>query len=68
MTPYEALRTATVNPAAALGLDAGSIEAGTLADLVIVDGNPLVNIGNAARVRVVIANGRVLQLGGLIRP
>jgi hypothetical protein len=68
MTPYEALRTATVNPAATLGLDAGSIEAGKLADLVIVDGNPLVNIGNAARVRVVIANGRVLQLGGLIRP
>jgi hypothetical protein len=68
MTPYEALRTATVNPAAALGLDAGSIEAGKLADLVIVDGNPLVNIGNAARVRVVIANGRVLQLGALIRP
>ena len=36
MTPYEALKTATVNSAKALGLDAGSIEPGKLADIVIV--------------------------------
>ena len=66
MTPYEALRTATVTPAAALGLDAGSIEVGKLADLVIVDGNPLERIGNARRVRSVIANGRVVSLAELL--
>ena len=39
MTPYEALKAAAVNPAQALALDAGTIEAGKLADLVIVDGD-----------------------------
>jgi Tol biopolymer transport system component len=67
MTPYEALKAATVNPAHALALDAGTIEAGKLADLVLVDGDPLVNVGNAHKVRRVIANGRVYELEQLIR-
>ena len=67
MTPYEALRTATVNPAAALGIDAGSVEAGKLADLLIVDGDPLDDIANARRVRQVIANGRVIALEALLQ-
>jgi Tol biopolymer transport system component/imidazolonepropionase-like amidohydrolase len=61
MTPYEALRTATVNSARQLGIDAGVIAAGKLADLVIVDGNPLEDITATARVRGVIANGRVFR-------
>jgi imidazolonepropionase-like amidohydrolase len=40
MTPFEALSAATVNPAKALGLEAGTIEAGKLADLVMVEGDP----------------------------
>jgi Tol biopolymer transport system component/imidazolonepropionase-like amidohydrolase len=66
MTPFEALKAATVNPAQALALDAGTVEAGKLADLVIVDGDPLVNIGAAHKVRRVIANGRLYELNQLL--
>jgi imidazolonepropionase-like amidohydrolase/WD40 repeat protein len=66
MTPYEALRAATVNSAEALVLDAGSIEPGKLADIAIVDGNPLENIENAHKVKRVIANGRVFNLEDLL--
>ena len=66
MTPFEALKTATVNPAQALNLDAGTIEAGKLADMVMVDGDPLVNIMSTHRVKRVIANGRVYGLDQLL--
>ncbi len=67
MTPYEALKAATVNPAEALNLDAGSIEPGKLADIVLVDGNPLEDIANAHKVRRVIANGRLYELDDLLK-
>ena len=66
MTNFEALKAATVNPAKALALDTGTIEAGKLADLVMVDGDPLVNIANTHNVRRVIANGRLYELNQLI--
>jgi imidazolonepropionase-like amidohydrolase/Tol biopolymer transport system component len=66
MSNFDALKAATVNPAKALALDAGTIEAGKLADLVMVDGNPLANIANAHKVRRVIANGRLYELQQLI--
>lgn len=66
MTPYEALRTATVNPAQLLNLDAGTIEPGKLADIVLVQGNPLEDIENANHVRRVIANGRMFTEDDLI--
>lgn len=65
MTPFEALRTATVNAAEQLGLDAGEIAAGKLADLVFVDGDPLTDISATVRVRGVIANGRVFRMADL---
>ncbi|MBC7897393.1 MAG: PD40 domain-containing protein [Cytophagaceae bacterium] len=68
MTPFEALRTATVNSAAMLGLDAGTIETGKLADLAIVNGNPLEDITATTRVRYTIANGRVFDVRELVRP
>jgi imidazolonepropionase-like amidohydrolase len=67
MTPYEALKAATANSAKALGLDAGTIEAGKLADIVIVDGNPLQDIANAHKVKRVIANGRLYELDDLLK-
>jgi imidazolonepropionase-like amidohydrolase/Tol biopolymer transport system component len=61
MTPMEALRCATINGARYLGLDAdlGSLEKGKLADLVVLDKNPLENIRNTDSVRMVMLNGRL---------
>ena len=46
--------------------DLGTIEVGKLADLVIVDGNPLVNIRDTMRVRKVIKNGEVFTIEELL--
>jgi len=67
MTPLAALQTATLNPARYLGLQrsTGSIQAGSRADLVLLDANPLVNIPNVARIRAVVLSGRLLDRAGL---
>jgi Tol biopolymer transport system component len=67
MTPFQALQSATVNPARVLGLDAGSIEVGQLADLSFVEGNPLVDIAAAYRVKQVMANGRIYTQADLLK-
>ncbi|MDP9121395.1 MAG: amidohydrolase family protein, partial [Acidobacteriota bacterium] len=61
MTPYQALRCATWNGAHYLGLDRdlGSLEPGKLADVVVLDANPLEDIRNTEKVNLVVANGRV---------
>ena len=63
MSNLEALRTGTINPARALGLDKdlGSLEPGKLADLVILDQNPLENIRNSTSVAMTMAGGRLLD-------
>ncbi len=62
MTPFQALETATINPARYFGLTKtqGSIEQGKIADLVLLDANPLENISNTKRIFAVVANGRYL--------
>ncbi|MBY0368103.1 MAG: PD40 domain-containing protein [Proteobacteria bacterium] len=63
MTPLEALRTATINPARNFGLDKdlGSLEPGKLADLVVIDGNPLADIRQTDRIVQVMQNGRLFD-------
>jgi imidazolonepropionase-like amidohydrolase/Tol biopolymer transport system component len=67
MTPLEALRTATLNAARSLGLDAeiGSLEPGKLADLVVLDRNPLENIRYTDSVAMVMVNGRLYDAATL---
>lgn len=69
LTPFEVLQTATLRAAEALGEGAnlGSIEAGKLADLVIVGGDPLADVRNARNVRTVIKNGEVHTLDSLLK-
>jgi imidazolonepropionase-like amidohydrolase/Tol biopolymer transport system component len=63
LTPLEALRCATLYGAEYLGLDGdlGSIEPGKLADLVVLDRNPLEEIRNSEAIRYVMANGRLFN-------
>ena len=63
MTPLEAIRTATLNPARYLGLDRdlGSLEVGKLADLVVIDGDVLKDIRQSDRITHVMQNGRLFE-------
>jgi imidazolonepropionase-like amidohydrolase len=60
LTPAQALKTATWNPAKWQGRleSLGSIERGKLADLVLLDANPLADIHNTTKIRGVFANGK----------
>lgn len=63
LTPLEALRTATLNPAKYFGETArfGSVAPGKLADMVLLDADPIADIRNTSRIRAVIADGRYLD-------
>jgi Tol biopolymer transport system component len=72
MKPMDVLRTATILGATGLGLDQdlGSLKAGKLADLVILDKNPLENLRNTNTVKYVMKNGRLYDgnNGGEVYP
>jgi cytosine/adenosine deaminase-related metal-dependent hydrolase len=62
-TPMEALQTATRNPAIFLGQSdsSGTVERGKVANLVLLDANPLNDVRNTQRINAVVLNGRLLS-------
>jgi imidazolonepropionase-like amidohydrolase len=67
LTPMEALQSATRNPARFLGMgkEVGTVQKGKLADLVLLDADPLLDIRNTTKITAVIVNGRLLDRSGL---
>lgn len=61
MTPHQALQAATINVATGMGMaaDFGSIEVGKVADLVVLDANPLDDIRNSTEIRYVMQGGNL---------
>jgi hypothetical protein len=69
LTPAEALAAATAKSARVVGLadSLGSIDAGKIADMVVLDANPLTDIANTKRISAVVANGRLFDRAALDR-
>jgi imidazolonepropionase-like amidohydrolase len=69
LTPMQALQTATLNPAKFMGrtADLGTVEKGKLADLVLLDANPLEDIANTQKIRGVVLAGRYFDRPALDR-
>ena len=69
LTPMEALQTATRNPAMYLGHlnDIGTVQAGKIADLVVLDADPLLDIGNVRKIRGVVWHGQYVDRKALDR-
>lgn len=63
LTPLQALRSATTTPTEFLGIDreVGAIRRGQLADLVVLNGNPLADIRNTAKIHAVLVRGRLID-------
>jgi imidazolonepropionase-like amidohydrolase len=67
LSPLEALQAATLAPARFLGAtdSLGTVERGKIADLVVLEANPLADIHNTTRIRAVVANGRLYTRAAL---
>jgi imidazolonepropionase-like amidohydrolase len=69
LTPMEALQAATVNPARFIGRERelGTVEKGKLADLVLLDANPLEDIRNTQKINAVMVGGKLFAKSELQR-
>ncbi|HXI92348.1 MAG TPA: amidohydrolase family protein [Blastocatellia bacterium] len=69
LTPMEALQAATLNPARFLGKETelGTVEKGKIADLVLLDANPLEDIHNTQKINAVMVRGKLIPKAGLQR-
>ena len=68
LTPREALRTVTTEPARYFAADSlGSVSAGRVADLVLLDADPLEDVANVRRIALVMSNGRLFEARDLER-
>jgi Tol biopolymer transport system component/predicted amidohydrolase len=67
MKPHAALKAATIDSADAIGFakDLGSLETGKLADLLVLDANPLDDLKNSAKIAEVMKNGRLYDAATL---
>jgi Tol biopolymer transport system component len=67
---HEALQSATINAAKYTNVDRelGTIEAGKIADIIMVNGNPLEDVANAANVELVMKNGLVYTIADILQP
>jgi len=63
LTPYDAIRTSTVNAAKLLGVEdvLGTLESGKLADMVVLEGDPLANITDLFNVHATVKDGHVFS-------
>ncbi|MDD8060599.1 amidohydrolase family protein [Shewanella metallivivens] len=63
MSNMDVLKTATINPATTFGMDhqLGSIKVGKLADLIVIDGNPLADIRSTDKVTYTMINGKLFD-------
>lgn len=70
LTEVEALRTATSVAAEALAMEGeiGTLSAGALADILIVEGNPLEDIEDLRRARIVLKDGEIFRIEDLLEP
>jgi len=70
LAPWQALETVTSTAAKAAKVekDLGTLEAGKLADLILVEGDPLANIDDVAKVQCVMKNGEIRSVGEIMKP
>jgi hypothetical protein len=70
LAPWQALETvtSTAAKAAKVDKDLGTLEAGKLADLILVEGDPLANIDDVTKVQCVMKNGKVMSVAEIMKP